>query len=83
MQDSESGFKFLTLWSHPPGSNRRPADYESLQNTYGAIDCCWIELDQLLLIHYVADHIGLTFCGAVGSVLMPLFYIPLYSFHYA
>lgn len=24
--------KLLILWSHPPGSNRRPADYESLLN---------------------------------------------------
>ena len=25
------------IWSHPPGSNRRPADYESLDTRYTAI----------------------------------------------
>ena len=28
-QPSELGSKYLILWSHPPGLNRRPADYES------------------------------------------------------
>ena len=26
----EGEFKYLKIWSHPPGLNRRPADYESV-----------------------------------------------------
>ena len=44
--------KLLKNWSHPPGSNRRPADYESaaLPTELG-----WLEMETITVLRVISN----------------------------
>ena len=81
-EPSGSALFVRKLWSHPPGLNRRPTDYESRQMNYGGVGRCRTKLDHLALLQYVRGEKTPGDLDPVGSGLTLVSYSSLYSFLY-